>query len=552
MFQNSPTAGTPKHPMLAGDRLLTLAGLALIAGSVNAAVPTLINLGVMPGGTYSRGAQVNANGTVVTGVGDLNTDELFGVRAFRWTASTGMQSLGVPTGLTSTAGNSISTTGNAVAGNASNRLFRWTSTGGVQNLGLLPGGTVGLATGISGDGSIVVGYSNGSSGTYEACRWTSAGGIVSLGTLPGGAAGGSAAHGISSDGSRIVGSSAWTGSGARACLWIGSGAPINLGTHTGGTKSFAMAISANNGVVVGDGDTSLGDRIFRWTSPGGMQNLGTPSGSTDSYARGTNYDGKVIAGRALVAFVTYRACLWTTQIGMVDLNTYLASLGVNMTGWTLTEAWGVSADGSAVSGTGEYLGAQRAFLVTGLPCPSTATIINDPISTATCEGSPSWVDLSIDIDAPGAVTYQWMVESQAGTGAYTEVTGPFFADPVTGLQFEVAGWNGPDLSISSLSLGTSNKDIRFHAVVTNPCGSTTSSDAVLSVGGPGCTACPADYNADGTPDVLDFLDFLDDFGTCEGQPTPCGSTSNADFNHDTVIDVLDFLDFLDAFGTGCD
>ncbi len=66
--------------------------------------------------------------------------------------------------------------------------------------------------------------------------------------------------------------------------------------------------------------------------------------------------------------------------------------------------------------------------------------------------------------------------------------------------------------------------------------------------------CPSDVNGDGESDVLDFLDFLDAFGTCENMPAPCnGSTGvNADFNLDDFVDVLDFLDFLDAFGTGCE
>ncbi|QYK47441.1 MAG: hypothetical protein KF838_11705 [Phycisphaeraceae bacterium] len=63
--------------------------------------------------------------------------------------------------------------------------------------------------------------------------------------------------------------------------------------------------------------------------------------------------------------------------------------------------------------------------------------------------------------------------------------------------------------------------------------------------------CPADYNGDTTADVMDFLDFLDDFGTCVGQWGPCGSWGNADFNGDTVVDVLDFLDFLNEFASGC-
>lgn len=64
--------------------------------------------------------------------------------------------------------------------------------------------------------------------------------------------------------------------------------------------------------------------------------------------------------------------------------------------------------------------------------------------------------------------------------------------------------------------------------------------------------CPASYNNDGVPgDILDFLDFLDDFGACENLPPPCGSWGDPDLNGDTFVDVLDFLDFLDSFGTGC-
>lgn len=68
---------------------------------------------------------------------------------------------------------------------------------------------------------------------------------------------------------------------------------------------------------------------------------------------------------------------------------------------------------------------------------------------------------------------------------------------------------------------------------------------VVPVGG-----LPGDYNGDGEVNVLDFLDFFDDFGTCENQPSPCGSAGDPDINGDTVTDVLDFLDFFDAFGQG--
>ncbi len=63
--------------------------------------------------------------------------------------------------------------------------------------------------------------------------------------------------------------------------------------------------------------------------------------------------------------------------------------------------------------------------------------------------------------------------------------------------------------------------------------------------------CPADYNADITVDILDFLDFFEDFGACDQQPGPCGTLGDADFNADTIVDILDFLDFFEAFGAGC-
>jgi hypothetical protein len=65
------------------------------------------------------------------------------------------------------------------------------------------------------------------------------------------------------------------------------------------------------------------------------------------------------------------------------------------------------------------------------------------------------------------------------------------------------------------------------------------------------TPCLSDYTADTTVDILDFLDFIQDFSACDQLPTPCGSLGNPDLNGDTTIDILDFLEFLNAFGAGC-
>lgn len=66
--------------------------------------------------------------------------------------------------------------------------------------------------------------------------------------------------------------------------------------------------------------------------------------------------------------------------------------------------------------------------------------------------------------------------------------------------------------------------------------------------GGGINPCPpADHNNDGSIDILDFLDFIDDFNACDGLPAPCGTYGDADINGDGLVDILDFLDFFSAF-----
>ena len=103
--------------------------------------------------------------------------------------------------------------------------------------------------------------------------------------------------------------------------------------------------------------------------------------------------------------------------------------------------------------------------------------------------------------------------------------------------------------LSSLTVDLVNSDDAglYTCTISNPCGSASSIAAILTVTPP----CPSDYTGDTTVDILDFLDFIDDFSACENLPAPCGSLGNPDINADTTIDILDFLDFLDAFSAGC-
>jgi probable HAF family extracellular repeat protein len=516
-------------PFASTHRLSPCLILAAIAGSALATPPTIQNLGILPGGTESHGSAVTPDGLVVTGYGTTPN----GYRAFRWTASGGMQDLGVPPAISFTAANSISTSGNAVAGNGGNRLFRWTSSGGMQNLGLLQGGTLGLATGISGDASIVIGYSNSPSSGGLAVRWTAQTGVQSLGTLPGGANGGSGAYGISQDGSIIVGTSSWSGGPNHPFKWTAQGGMQDLGVLPGATFGFATAVSRNNAVIVGDCVTPSGSRIFRHIN-NGLQNLGTPQGASDSYARSTNYDGKVVTGRALIAPQTYRACVWNTNNGIIDLKTWLIALGANTTGWTLTEAWGVSADGSVITGTGDYNGQTRAFIVRGLPCPSTANLSTEPMDQVVCPGASA--SYSVGFDAPGEVSILWRLEVHTpGAVMSYDLTRPFFADPVTGLTFEVAGWDTPDLTITGMQPAPGVENVTVHAVLTNPCGSVASAAARLAVMSP-------DLNLDGNTDQDDVTTLINAIGggASDGVLDPdLNRDGNAD--QDDVVALINWI-----------
>jgi probable extracellular repeat, HAF family len=139
-------------------------------------------LGVLPNGYNSYAYDVSADGSVVVGWVRDNSDQW---RAFRWTASGGMQDLGTLGGDWSEA-TGVSADGSVVVGRAFNaagqyRAFRWTASSGVmQDLGTLPGGDGSEAYGVSADSSVVVGRAQNAAGKWRAFRWTAAGGMEDL------------------------------------------------------------------------------------------------------------------------------------------------------------------------------------------------------------------------------------------------------------------------------------------------------------------------------------------------------------------------------------
>jgi probable HAF family extracellular repeat protein len=269
--------------------------------------------------------------------------------------------------------NGVSADGTVVVGGARDaaeytRAFRWTASGGMQDLGTL-GGCCSEAWGISANGRVVVGRAYNAAGYYRAFRWTASGGMQDLGTLGGGY---SVASGVSADGAVVVG---WADNAAwrwRAFRWTASGGMQDLGTLPGGRESVAWGVSADGAVVVGwtyyyvDPEVGYYGRAFRWTENDGMQNLGTlGSGYSYSLAYGVSADGSVVVG-----WSDGRAFRWTASGGMEDLNTTYASLLTN--GSVLSVASAISPDGRYIVGWGwnAATGRTEAYLLDTQGCAS--------------------------------------------------------------------------------------------------------------------------------------------------------------------------------------
>ena len=335
---------------------------------------TFTELGDLPGGfTSSMANGVSADGSVVVG----NSHSASGNEAFRWTESGGMVGLGdLPGGSFGSSAAAVSADGSVVVGTstsasmtkpAGGEAYLWTEAGGMVGLGTL--GIDSGATAISADGSIFVGNARSSPSFIESVRGPASGGMVELPTPAGTLS--SAATGVSGDGSVVVGSHHPSG----AYRWTASGGMVDIGDLPGGSdSSSARAVSANGLVVVGGGTTAEGQRAFRWTQSGGMQELGDIIGggnTTSAYA--VSADGSFVVGNGSRPSGG-GAWIWDENNGIRSIVDILTNDGIDLGGWSLNVATGVSDDGLTVVGMGNHNGANEGWIVTldAPPAPASA------------------------------------------------------------------------------------------------------------------------------------------------------------------------------------
>jgi hypothetical protein len=328
----------------------------------------------------------------------------------------GIQPIPLPTGSTTSGGSvDISTDGATVAGSASGQAYIWTVGGASPRIIAPLGAFDAQYTHLGRDGQVVVGCSlsadaNGNDAS-DVWMWTAAVGVQHLGappfqagsppqqaytacpnavssltggpTIVGGAndvlgqvnlgfywtQGGLfqffnapynewVAHGVTPDGNIAVGEGHLSVTGFDdALLWRKSGATFQASTVLPPTSSGAVAQAISPDGFVAAGLSSSTQTAVRWSGAGFsvMQNIAPTFG----YGLSLSQNGSIVVGYAISAGA-FQAFIWNGAFQSMDAA--LTAAGVNVSGWVLQFARGVSGDGKTVVGDGTFNGTSRSWI----------------------------------------------------------------------------------------------------------------------------------------------------------------------------------------------
>ena len=343
-----------------------ITAVTLILAS-NAYAADFISLGSVytdPMGS-SSGWSISGNGSTVVGYLNVANEVTFPIcpecgtyteytqTAYSWDISSSTVTL-----LPFSNATDVSYDGSVVVGDH----YRWTSASGAQDLGTL--GTGASAYGVSEDGSVVVGMSDGPDGR-EAFRWTESGGMQGLGFLPA-ANNLSRASDVSADGSVVVGSGyggAFIWTEATGMELLATMGPLNEPFH-----GQPNAISPDGSTVVGQSPET-----WIWNEASGIQYLGM-----NQPAYGASADGSIVVGGDQWSSSSGISWIWDETNGVRSLQEILETeYALNLDGWLLYAALGVSEDGSKITGVGlNPLGESEAWFVdlspSAVPVPAAA------------------------------------------------------------------------------------------------------------------------------------------------------------------------------------
>ena len=314
-------------------------------------------IGLLPGHIASRSECISGDGTTAGGdsTGTLSD-------AVRWPGA--LAAIPQPVASNAMITYGLSGDGSVAAGigvdvSSNQYAWRWQSPT-TQVLPSLVGVLSAGANDVDSSGAVILGTFGYAYPTTRAVRWVQSGPLFVPQLLAGFPSTCTWSEGIalSNNANHVAGTLDPMPSyaGVRAFRWDAStSTTLTSPFLPTGTYTAAFGMSGDGQHVVGWGDTSGGNHAFRWTPDGNlMLDLGTVPGHVLSLAYDACYDGSVVVGFSNLPPAPSAASLWTSSLGMVDLNVYLPSIGVSTTNWYLRICDGISDDGRTLTGTGAY------------------------------------------------------------------------------------------------------------------------------------------------------------------------------------------------------
>lgn len=355
------------------------------------------------------------------------------------------------------------------------------------------------------------------------------------------------------NGQTVNGIARWNGSG-----WAGMG-----GGTTPAPQVRAMALAPDGSLYVGGRFTTIGGVTsrnigkwdgFAWHPVGG----GIPLANTEIYSLAVDARGHIFAGglghngmyewdgtswifRGVTAITTVQGLLAHSSGDIIAVgNSFNGSPSVlgrwNGSSWSVLVGPNQFFRSATELSSGDVFVNGNFFDLNGQPAQGVAiwdaphpTIATPPIASILCPGGEA--EFSVVASGNGPFVYQWQVEDADLAAGWRDLAdGALVIDNV-----HYADLNGTRAVTMHVQLVSGTMPRRFRAAVSNACGRSVSSAAVLTV-------CQADFNCDVSIDFFDYLDFVAAFSS---------NSQSADFNMDSVIDFFDYLDFVAAFSTGC-
>ncbi len=468
------------------------------------------------GGAQSSATGISADGQVVVGWAKLVSGKL---RAFRWTATEGMQDLAtLPVYNSASGANAVSADGTTIVGwsehsSGVRRAFRWRREEGMRDLGTL-GGSWSEAYGVSADGNVVVGdaATAATGGIGHAFRWTPGEGIQDMGTLGGEWSG---ARDVCADGGMVVGWAYDAEGEYHACRWDALGTPVDLDT-LGGVGSIALACSSDSSVVVGwSYNEAALFRAFYWMETEEIRDLGILPQSYYAWAYDVSGDGRIAVGETSLLHGGHHALRWRVGMSVEDLNATYASLLAD--GSLLQSANATSANGRFIVGYGINASTRRteAFM---LDTEARTLHISGNIDLRDYIGDPMQVPVMMELRSDGSLVRTETV--------YTDASGNYVISDVSPGSYQVAFKASHWLRVV------------VHVRLVD-----------ADVDGVNVALTNGDVDGDNEVTLLDFGQMVAAFGTIPGDSQ---WNAEADLDGDGEVNLFDFGTLVRSFGAAGD